>query len=79
MFVKLAGQWCTPPVADGALPGVARAQVLANGLDAQPVVERRIWAAELEQAQDFRVCNSLRGLMPAQLVRLRDSGGFLAK
>lgn len=79
VFVKLAGQWCTPPVADGALPGVARAQVLANGLDGQPVLERRIWAGELEHAQDWRVCNALRGVLPAQLVRLRDSGGFLAK
>ncbi|WP_396267426.1 aminodeoxychorismate synthase component I [Ideonella sp.] len=79
VFVKLAGQWCTPLVADGALPGVARAQVLANGLDGQPVLERRIWAGELEHAQDWRVCNALRGVLPAQLVRLRDSGGFLAK
>ena len=79
VFVKVDGQWCTPPVADGALPGVARAQVLAGGLEGQPVVERRIWAAELERAQDFRVCNALRGVLPAQVVRLRDSGGFLAK
>jgi para-aminobenzoate synthetase/4-amino-4-deoxychorismate lyase len=66
-------------VADGALPGVARAQVLAQGLEGQAVLERRIWLLELEQAQDWRVCNALRGVLPAQLVRLRDSGGFLAK
>jgi para-aminobenzoate synthetase / 4-amino-4-deoxychorismate lyase len=79
VLVKLDGQWCTPSVADGALPGVARAQVLAQGLEGQAVLERRIWLEELEQAQDWRVCNALRGVLPAQLVRLRDSGGFLAK
>lgn len=79
VFVKLNGQWCTPPVADGTLPGVARAQVLAQGLEGQAVVERRIGLEELEQAQDWRVCNALRGVLPAQLVRLRDKGGFLAK
>ena len=79
VLVKLHGQWCTPPVADGALPGVARAQVLAQGLEGQRVLERRIGLEELAQAQDWRVCNALRGVLPAQLVRLRDSGGFLAK
>ncbi|MDZ7812233.1 MAG: bifunctional anthranilate synthase component I family protein/class IV aminotransferase [Ideonella sp.] len=67
VFVKLDGQWCTPPVADGALPGVARAQILAQGLEGQAVVERRIMAHELAHAQGLRVCNALRGVLVATL------------
>jgi branched-chain amino acid aminotransferase len=31
LFVLLQGQWFTPPVADGALPGIRRAQLLEAG------------------------------------------------
>jgi branched-chain amino acid aminotransferase len=31
LFVRLGGQWVTPPVADGALPGIRRAMLLEAG------------------------------------------------
>lgn len=29
LFARIGGQWITPPVSDGILPGIARAQILA--------------------------------------------------
>ena len=37
LFVRLDGAWLTPPVADGALPGIARALVLESGCAAREV------------------------------------------
>jgi para-aminobenzoate synthetase/4-amino-4-deoxychorismate lyase len=67
VFVKLEGQWCTPPLADGALPGVCREQVLAEGLWGQPVEERSLGLADLQRAQALAVGNALRGVVTAQL------------
>lgn len=65
LFVKLDGRWCTPPVADGALPGVMRAALLAD--PALAATERSITAAELARAEALIVCNALRGALPAVL------------
>jgi para-aminobenzoate synthetase/4-amino-4-deoxychorismate lyase len=66
VFVKLRGRWYTPPLADGALPGVMRAVLLEDaGLDAR---ERRLDRADLEAAEALLVCNALRGALPARLL-----------
>jgi len=65
VFVQLGGRWRTPPVADGALPGVQRAALLAD--PAWNAVEGRITRAELEAAEAIVVCNALRGVLPARL------------
>lgn len=63
VFVRLDGRWYTPPVADGALPGVMRAALLAD--PALGARERSITAAELARAEALIVCNALRGALAA--------------
>jgi para-aminobenzoate synthetase/4-amino-4-deoxychorismate lyase len=67
VFVRLEGRWYTPPLADGALPGVMRAVLLADAEWAAS--ERRITRAELGRAEALIVCNALRGAVPAALAR----------
>jgi branched-chain amino acid aminotransferase len=55
LFVRLNGAWLTPPVADGALPGVRRAKLLENGR----VQEARLTPAQLLQAEAIFAGNAL--------------------
>ena len=65
VFVKLGGRWFTPPVTDGALPGVMRSLLLDDaGFGAR---ERRLTRADLAAAEALLVCNALRGALPARL------------
>jgi len=65
VFVKLAGRWWTPPLASGVLPGVMRAQLLADPQWAAG--ERCLTPADLQNAEAMMVCNALRGALPAEL------------
>lgn len=65
VFAKLGGRWFTPPLADGALPGVMRAVLLAD--PALAASERRLTLADLEAAEALLACNALRGALPARL------------
>ncbi|WP_066336978.1 aminodeoxychorismate synthase component I [Azohydromonas lata] len=64
VFVQLDGRWWTPPLGDGALPGVMR-EVAMGQLDA---AERSLRREDLARAEFLIVCNALRGLLPARLV-----------
>ena len=66
MFLKLAGRWCTPPVADGALPGVMRALVLED--PAWQALERSLSRDDLDRAEAVMVCNALRGALRARVI-----------
>lgn len=66
-FVRVDGRWWTPPLADGALPGVMRAVVLAD--PAWQAGERSLHLADLRRAEALMVCNSLRGVLPARLAQ----------
>jgi branched-chain amino acid aminotransferase len=55
VFLYTAGNWVTPRVADGALPGIARARLLEAGLAA----ETRVRAAELKRAETVCLVNTL--------------------
>ena len=66
VFVRLDGRWYTPPVADGALPGVMRGLLLED--PAWSAAERRLNQAELQRADALVVCNALRGVLPARLL-----------
>jgi para-aminobenzoate synthetase/4-amino-4-deoxychorismate lyase len=68
VFVKLKGQWFTPPLADGALRGVCRGQVLQLGLWGEPVVERTLSLRDVQQAEALAVGNALRGVVAARPV-----------
>src|SRR3712207_327844 len=56
LTVKLDGQWWTPPLDSGCLPGVERARLL----DAGRLRERVLYVADLERAEGLAVLSSLR-------------------
>jgi len=65
VFVKVDGEWLTPALHCGVLPGVMRSVLLG---DAQwNAREAVITRAMLERAEDLVVCNALRGAMKALL------------
>ncbi len=66
VFVRLGGHWVTPPLSSGLLPGVMRAQLLAD--PAWNVIERPLTLQDLRDADAVCVCNALRGVLAAQLV-----------
>ena len=66
VFLKLGGRWFTPPVTDGALPGVMRAQVLAD--PQWQATERSLDASDLARAEALMVCNALRGTLSARVI-----------
>jgi len=68
VFVRLDGRWWTPPLADGALPGVMRGVLLADA--AWGAAERSLGRADLERAEAIVVCNALRGALTAELAAL---------
>jgi para-aminobenzoate synthetase/4-amino-4-deoxychorismate lyase len=65
VFVRIDGQWCTPPLSCGLLPGVLRAVILAA--PAWKATERVITREMLGRAEDIIVCNALRGPLRAVL------------
>jgi branched-chain amino acid aminotransferase len=70
LFAVIDGGLVTPPLADGVLPGILRAEVRAGcaprlGL---PVAERSLGLDELLRAEAVFVTNSLRGLAPVTAI-----------
>jgi len=65
VFVRIGGQWITPPLSCGLLPGVTRAVILQA--PAWQAVEGIVTRAMLEEAEGIMVCNALRGPMLAVL------------
>lgn len=61
----LDGQWVTPPLHCGLLPGVGRAKVLAAGR----LQEKVVTLEDLPRVEALAFVNSLRGWLPATLVR----------
>ena len=66
VFVKLNGQWMTPPLSAGVLPGVMRARLLEDAN--WNAIEQTITRADLKNAEAVCVCNALRGVLQAQVV-----------
>lgn len=64
LFVQLDGALLTPPLAAGLLPGVLRGELLATG----KAREADLRLADLVRAEAIFFGNSLRGLIPAQLI-----------
>ncbi|APA85752.1 aminodeoxychorismate synthase component I [Paraburkholderia sprentiae WSM5005] len=67
VFVKLAGQWWTPPLASGVLPGVMRSVLLDDGSGLR-AGEKVLTQADVLNAEALLVCNALRGALPARVV-----------
>lgn len=64
VVLRLDGEWVTPPVDSGLLPGVFREWLLQQG----KIRERVIPLAELSRAEAVYLINSVRRWMPARLV-----------
>lgn len=64
LFVMLDGRVVTPPLSSGLLPGTLRAELLATG----KAEERVLTLADLHRAEAIWLGNSVRGLIPADLV-----------
>jgi para-aminobenzoate synthetase/4-amino-4-deoxychorismate lyase len=65
VFLRLGGRWFTPPLADGALPGVMRGVLLDD--PAWGASERSLTREDLLRADALMVCNALRGPLAATL------------
>ncbi|MDY7576406.1 bifunctional anthranilate synthase component I family protein/class IV aminotransferase [Actimicrobium sp. CCI2.3] len=65
VFAQIDGQWFTPPLSAGVLPGVMRAHLLADPHWAAS--ERTLTLADLRQAERLVLCNALRGVLAAAL------------
>ncbi len=64
LFLQIGNQWCTPALSSGLLPGVLRARLLATG----QIEERVLYREDLATASAICVGNSLRGLIPCELL-----------
>ena len=71
VFVQLEGEWHTPPPSLDILPGIARAHLLAHpdAIGATRIHETILTRADLMRATQLIACNSLRGILPATLIR----------
>jgi branched-chain amino acid aminotransferase len=68
ILCKIANQWCTPPLSDGALPGVMRALVIENC----DVVVRSIGTSEIEHIESAFLLSSLRIAQPIESIDGRE-------
>jgi para-aminobenzoate synthetase/4-amino-4-deoxychorismate lyase len=67
LFARINGRWFTPPLSAGLLPGVMRSELLDD--PAWQATERCLRISDLLNAEELVVCNALRGVMKAQLMR----------
>ncbi|WP_126285235.1 aminodeoxychorismate synthase component I [Burkholderia stagnalis] len=65
LFVKLDGQWVTPPLSSGVLPGVMRGVLLDD--PSFGATERVVTRDDLAHAQALLLTNALRGAIDAVL------------
>lgn len=65
IFVERGTEMLTPPVADGALPGVFRSVVLDTDVRAR---EESLEVRDLENADSLFVCNAVIGLVGVELI-----------
>jgi para-aminobenzoate synthetase/4-amino-4-deoxychorismate lyase len=64
LAVRLGGQWWTPPVGSGCLPGIEREQLIERGI----LRERTLWPEDLGRADALALVSSVRGWRGATLL-----------
>ena len=64
LAVRIGGEWLTPPIESGCLPGTYRAELI----DRQILQERRLPVAGLAEAGEIAVINSVQGWRSAKLL-----------
>jgi branched-chain amino acid aminotransferase len=70
---RIDGNWFTPPLSAGALPGVTRELLIENF----GVIERTITINELQEVESAALTSSLRGIHPiAEIYDTSKSQGF---
>lgn len=74
LFVKVKGQWCTPPLVSGVLAGVMRERLQQRF---PQICERALSLEEVASAEKVVVCSALRGLQRAQWIK--DANGELLR
>lgn len=67
VLIHQKGRWITPPLDDGALPGIVRGRLVRAGL----VHEGRILRSDLETCQAACLTNSISGIRPIRAVNGR--------
>ena len=60
VLIRLEGVWLTPPVADGALPGIVRGRLIRAGL----IDEKSLGVADLNRCDAACLTNALIGVRP---------------
>jgi para-aminobenzoate synthetase/4-amino-4-deoxychorismate lyase len=73
LFIKQGNKLYTPPLEDGALPGVMRDELLAAGIDLAAssslrVVEKSLTLEDLKRADRVYLSNSVRGLVEVEFI-----------
>ena len=74
LVARLAGRWLPPPLSSGCLPGVARAQLIEQGMLSEAILTPQ----QLRHADGLAVINSLRGWQDAVLATDEASPGALS-
>ncbi len=65
LFIYRDGQWLTPPLSEGVLPGIMRGLLLDDPtMNAREAV---LTLDDLQSAERIMVCSSLRGTLPASV------------
>ena len=75
LALELDGQWWTPPVESGCLPGVERARLLDLGVLRERVLRRE----DLYRAAGLAVTSSLHGWRAAELREQSPAGSVAAE
>lgn len=66
LFIRKNGQWFTPPLSDGVLPGIMRS-VLLEDVQLQ-ASEKQLTLADLHAAEEVVLCNALRGSISVKVL-----------
>jgi para-aminobenzoate synthetase/4-amino-4-deoxychorismate lyase len=61
VFIKKDGQWITPPLASGCLPGVMRSIILKDSK--YQAIEKNISRFDVLNAEEVIFTNALRGIV----------------
>jgi para-aminobenzoate synthetase/4-amino-4-deoxychorismate lyase len=61
VFIKKNGQWLTPPISAGCLPGVMRQVILDNPIYSE--IEKNFTPEDVQQAEQIIYTNALRGVI----------------
>ena len=75
VIASIAGEWITPPLESGVLPGLYRRHLLEKGTISQRVLN----LSDLLRAEEILICNSVRGLCRVMHLAQRSEDGGAAE